>query len=244
MCARRVTDAGLRISRLWTKSEQGREAGSVLALSLFSLPYSLFVGVGKREEDAAGVVGGADAALGGVIVVWHWRVGWTGMGQPFGGLLGKGDNNKAARVRVSARARAQGPGRGNGQAYLPRHPVPPPSGSTRYLSILTALLPWCCCCQSCLHPCLVTEDCWVARLLPTLEGALFLADVLAGVLAGGMVQQLRGTSVPLSGRQNSTGSCVGLDEDIISADPFELGLKWPSREQDQRARAWIPGSGF
>lgn len=42
----------------------------------------MFVGVGKREEDAAGVVGGAVAALGGVIVVWHWRVGWTGMGQP------------------------------------------------------------------------------------------------------------------------------------------------------------------
>lgn len=79
-------------------------------------------------------------------------------------LLGKGDNNKAARVRVSARARArtqaQGPGRGNGQAYLPRHTVPPPSGSTRYLGILPALLP-CCCCQSCVHPCLVTEDCWL-----------------------------------------------------------------------------------
>ena len=38
------------------------------------------------------------------------------------------------------------------------------------------------------------------------------------------MQQLRGTSVPLSRRQNSTRSCVGLEKDLISADPFEQSL--------------------
>lgn len=111
------------------------------------------------------MVGRADAALGGVIVVWHWRVGWTGMGQPFGGLLGKGDNNKAARVRVSARARAQG----EGMVKLTCQDTQ----SHHHLEVQgtwVSYLPCWCCCQSCLHPCLVTEDRWVRACYQTWKG--------------------------------------------------------------------------
>lgn len=156
---------------------------------------------------------------------WCGTGGWAGLGWAGRslerGLLGKGDNNKAARgerVRVRTSEGDQGPrtqGGGNGQAYLPRHH---PQNQTRpgqahhHLDVCNkvpylTLLHW-----SFYQYCVLCLSVCACTCVP-------VSCNVVGWLAGGMVQQLlRGTSVPLSplslplARQNSTGSCVGLDE--------------------------------
>lgn len=168
-CARRLDWVQGRGRRLWTKSEQ---ISVSLFLSLFLVFLEELTTVCRSWEEGRGCGrSGRRSSCGawggnrGVALVGG--LDWDGPAVG-GGLLGKGDNNKAARV-------SEGQGEGEGEGPGPRArewsslPAKTPTArptSTWMYKVPEPALVSCCFCRSCVHLWLVADDWLVVRLLP------------------------------------------------------------------------------